>query len=63
MAKLQFLRDEGTLEQMWNLSYYKKGCPTYMTPSSFHFFSKKGDKEVTVSKEGEISSIKNFNVK
>ena len=69
-AKLQFLKDEGALEQMWNLSCYKKAYLTHMTHYSFHFSrerEKVKEREIErgarVSKGREISSLKNFNLK
>ena len=67
-AKLQFSKDKGALEKMWNLSCYKKGYPTHMTDYSFHF-SREREKErerergARDSKGREISGLKNFNLK
>ena len=43
-AKLKSLKDERPFEEMWNLSWYKKGSPTHMIHYSFHFF-KEGERE------------------
>ena len=41
-TKLKILKDERPLEEMWNLSWYKKGSPTHMIHYSFHFFKEGG---------------------
>ena len=59
---LQFLKDEGALEQMWDLSLYKKGSPTHISHSSFQFFSRekeRGREEgASVSKGGRFQVLK-----